>query len=139
MRGTALLPSDLTEAELASAPVLASVDSLLVDGLSNAEDDAFAARCQVDPAGLPILTLRLSAFHGIAHMTFAFDTFAPLSIGVPLDATGEQMWAACCRKRIVHTLFDTVREWAAARAADAQGESAPADPAPAEQPEPEAV
>jgi hypothetical protein len=40
------LPSDLTEAELASAPVLASVDSLLVDGLSNAEDDAFAAAVQ---------------------------------------------------------------------------------------------
>lgn len=42
-QGTRLLPADLTEADLASAPVLDSVDGLLVDGLSDAEDDAFAA------------------------------------------------------------------------------------------------
>lgn len=41
--GSGLLPADLTEADLASAPVLDSVDGLLVDGLSDAEDDAFAA------------------------------------------------------------------------------------------------
>lgn len=40
--GTALLPSDLTEEQLAEAPVLLSVDTLLIEGLSEAEDDAFA-------------------------------------------------------------------------------------------------
>lgn len=42
-RGSALLPRDLTEDQLASAPVLASLDALLVDGLTDGEDDAFAA------------------------------------------------------------------------------------------------
>lgn len=41
--GTSLLPRDLTEAELAAAPVLVSADALLVDGLTDEEDDAFAA------------------------------------------------------------------------------------------------
>jgi hypothetical protein len=40
--GTALLPSDLTEAQLDAAPVLASVDILLIQDLSHDEDDAFA-------------------------------------------------------------------------------------------------
>lgn len=39
--GTALLPSDLTDEQLAAAPVLASVDALLIEELS--EDEAFAA------------------------------------------------------------------------------------------------
>lgn len=38
--GTALLPDDLTEDELA-APALASIDLLVIDDLS--EDEAFAA------------------------------------------------------------------------------------------------
>ena len=42
-RGTALLPRDLTADELASAPVLTSLDGLLIDGLTDDEDDAFAA------------------------------------------------------------------------------------------------
>lgn len=41
--GTALLPSDLTKDQLAAAPVLASVDALLIDELSDDEDEAFAA------------------------------------------------------------------------------------------------
>jgi hypothetical protein len=41
--GTALLPRDLTEEQLAAAPVLASLDDLLIDGLAQDEDDAFAA------------------------------------------------------------------------------------------------
>ena len=41
--GVSLLPSDLTPAQLASAPTLASVDLLLIDDLSDAEADAFAA------------------------------------------------------------------------------------------------
>ncbi len=41
--GTALLPSDLTEDQLAKAPALASVDTLLIEDLSEKEDDAFAA------------------------------------------------------------------------------------------------
>ena len=40
--GTTLLPRDLTAEQLRSAPVLASVDSLLIDDLSEDEDDAFA-------------------------------------------------------------------------------------------------
>jgi hypothetical protein len=39
--GTSSLPRDLTPEELAAAPVLASVDALLIDDLS--EDEAFAA------------------------------------------------------------------------------------------------
>ncbi len=39
----ALLPSDLTEEQLAAAPVLTSVDALLIEELSVDEDDAFAA------------------------------------------------------------------------------------------------
>lgn len=41
--GTALLPSDLTDEQLAAAPVLASVDALLIEELSEDEDEAFAA------------------------------------------------------------------------------------------------
>ena len=41
--GTALLPADLTPDQLASAPVLASLDTLLIDDLTDDEDDAFAA------------------------------------------------------------------------------------------------
>jgi len=40
--GTALLPDDLTEQQLTAAPVLASVDALLVEELTDDEDDAFA-------------------------------------------------------------------------------------------------
>jgi hypothetical protein len=41
--GTSLLPCDLTENQLASAPVLVSIDALLIEDLSDDEDDAFAA------------------------------------------------------------------------------------------------
>jgi hypothetical protein len=41
--GTALLPSDLTDDQLAAAPILTSVDALLIEELSDDEDDAFAA------------------------------------------------------------------------------------------------
>ncbi len=41
--GTALLPEDLTEEQLAAAPVLASTETLLIEELSDDEDDAFAA------------------------------------------------------------------------------------------------
>lgn len=41
--GTALLPADLTADQLASAPVLASLDALLIEDLTEDEDDAFAA------------------------------------------------------------------------------------------------
>lgn len=41
--GTDLLPRDLTEDQLAAAPVLGSLDELLIDDLSEDEDDAFAA------------------------------------------------------------------------------------------------
>lgn len=37
------MPCDLSEEQLAAAPVLTSADALLVDGLSADEDDAFAA------------------------------------------------------------------------------------------------
>lgn len=42
-RGTSLLPADLTPDQLASAPVIASLDTLLIDELTDDEDDAFAA------------------------------------------------------------------------------------------------
>ena len=41
--GTALLARDLTPAELRSAPMLASIEALVIDELSAEEDDAFAA------------------------------------------------------------------------------------------------
>lgn len=41
--GTTLLPDDLTDDQLAKAPALASVDALLIEDLSEEEDDAFAA------------------------------------------------------------------------------------------------
>jgi hypothetical protein len=41
--GTSLLPADLTQDQLASAPVMASLDTLLIDDLTDDEDDAFAA------------------------------------------------------------------------------------------------
>ncbi len=41
--GTSLVPSDLTEDQLAAAPVLASVDTLLIEDLLEDEDDAFVA------------------------------------------------------------------------------------------------
>ncbi len=41
--GTALLPGDLTDDQLAAAPALASIDALLIEELSDDEDEAFAA------------------------------------------------------------------------------------------------
>lgn len=41
--GTALLPADLTADQLASAPEISSADDLLIDDLTDVEDDAFAA------------------------------------------------------------------------------------------------
>ena len=42
-KGTSLLPRPLTDSELAAAPMLASADALLIDDLTDDEDDAFAA------------------------------------------------------------------------------------------------
>ena len=39
--GTTLLPRDLNDDELAAAPILATLDSLLIEGLTEDEDDAF--------------------------------------------------------------------------------------------------
>lgn len=41
--GFSSLPDDLTEEQLAAIPVLVSVDSLVIEELSDAEADAFAA------------------------------------------------------------------------------------------------
>lgn len=41
--GSSLLPRDLTDDQLAAAPTLASVDALVIEELSQDEDDAFAA------------------------------------------------------------------------------------------------
>ena len=41
--GTDLLPRDLTPAELDAAPVLTSLDQLLIEDLTDEEADAFAA------------------------------------------------------------------------------------------------
>jgi hypothetical protein len=41
--GTLLLPADLPEEQFAAAPALTSVGALLINGLSDDEDDAFAA------------------------------------------------------------------------------------------------
>lgn len=38
-----MLPPDLTDEQLAAAPVLTSIDSLLMEDLFEDEDDAFAA------------------------------------------------------------------------------------------------
>ena len=40
---TSLLPADLTDDQLDAAPVLDSIDSLLIEDLTEGEDDAFAA------------------------------------------------------------------------------------------------
>lgn len=42
-RGTSLLPRDLTPAQLKAAPVLASVDSLIIDDLTDTEFNAFVS------------------------------------------------------------------------------------------------
>lgn len=41
--GTSLLPADLSDDQLDAAPVLASIDALLIDELSEDVDDAFVA------------------------------------------------------------------------------------------------
>lgn len=41
--GTSLLAADLTDRQLAAAPTLTSIDTLLIEDLSDDEDDAFAA------------------------------------------------------------------------------------------------
>jgi hypothetical protein len=41
--GTGLLPLDLDEGQLAAAPTLESVDSLLIGDLSTEDDDGFFA------------------------------------------------------------------------------------------------
>lgn len=41
--GVGLLPPDLTEDQLDAAPVMASIDALLIEGLDEDEDKAFAA------------------------------------------------------------------------------------------------
>ena len=40
--GVSLLPDDLTEQQLDAAPLLDSVDDLLIEGLTDDEDEAFA-------------------------------------------------------------------------------------------------
>lgn len=42
-RGTTLLPLDLTPAQIEAAPVLASVDSLVINELTDQEYDDFEA------------------------------------------------------------------------------------------------
>ena len=42
-QGAALLAADLTDDQLAAAPVLTSVDTLVIEALSEDEDEAFAA------------------------------------------------------------------------------------------------
>jgi hypothetical protein len=42
-RGTSLLPRDLTPAQLKAPPVLASVDSLIIEEMTDEEYDAFLA------------------------------------------------------------------------------------------------
>ena len=42
-QGADPLPRDLTDEELTAAPVLVSLDALLIDELTDDEDDAFAA------------------------------------------------------------------------------------------------
>lgn len=42
-QGASLPTPDLTPIQLASAPVLTSLDALLIEGLTDDEDDAFAA------------------------------------------------------------------------------------------------
>ncbi len=41
--GTSLLPADLTDDQLDAVPVLGSIDLLLIEELSEDEDDTFAA------------------------------------------------------------------------------------------------
>lgn len=41
--GTASLPADLSEDQLLAAPVLTSVDALVIEALGEDEDEAFAA------------------------------------------------------------------------------------------------
>ena len=41
-----MLPRDLDERELAAAPVLPSLDALVIDDLADHEDTAFAAALQ---------------------------------------------------------------------------------------------
>lgn len=41
--GVGLLPPDLTQNQLAAAPVMTSVDALLIEDLDEDEDEAFAA------------------------------------------------------------------------------------------------
>jgi hypothetical protein len=41
--GTGLLPRDLTEEELAAAPVLASLDALIIEDLTDDEYELFIA------------------------------------------------------------------------------------------------
>lgn len=45
-RGVVGLPADLTPEQISSAPTMASVDALLIDELTDEEDDAFAAALQ---------------------------------------------------------------------------------------------
>lgn len=41
--GTSLLPRDLSTDQLAAAPTLATTDALLIEDLTELEDEAFAA------------------------------------------------------------------------------------------------
>lgn len=42
-QGTGFLGADLTEEELSLSPAVASIDTLLIDDLTDDEDNAFAA------------------------------------------------------------------------------------------------
>ena len=42
-QGLALLPGDLTDEQLQAAPVMTSIDALLIEDLDEDEDEAFAA------------------------------------------------------------------------------------------------
>lgn len=51
--GTSWLGQDLTDDQLGAAPVLGSVDDLVIEGLTDAEADAFLAACGAEAVDEP--------------------------------------------------------------------------------------
>ena len=51
--GVAFLANDLTDEQLAAAPVLRSIETLVIEGPSAKEDDVFAAAVDIDQENGP--------------------------------------------------------------------------------------
>ena len=82
------MPADLTDDQLDAAPVLDSIDTLLIEELSKDEDDAFAAALETTAAELRHACRQAGhALHEPVHANDLWIASSAVHIGAPLLTT----------------------------------------------------